>query len=341
VATIRDVAKLSGYSVATVSRAMNKSGYINTETEKKIIKAMDALNFQPSVTARSLAGKSSSTIALIIPDILNPFFPEVARAIEDAAHQLGYTVILCNSDNDIQKEKNYFDVLISKKIDGIIIASYSLHPEHILNLKKKSVPVVVIDNQFAHHSILSFISKNREGGRMAATHLLEQGCRKIGHICGPLHLQVSSDRSLGYEDVCFGKEWFIPSLIVQSGFHVDGGYKAMIELLSRHPDIDGVFAGNDLMAIGALKALYEMGRQVPADVKLIGFDGIALNTAVPELSTIAQPIYEIGTMAMGHLYKLMKGEVVAEQVHELDVKLVARQSSASIEKENIKIGEEV
>ena len=328
-ATIRDVAKLSGYSVATVSRVLNRSGYVNTDTEKKIVAAMETLRYNPSVTARSLAGKSSTTIALIVPDILNPFFPEVARAIEDAANVLGYTVILCNSDHDAQKEMNYFDVLISKKIDGIIIASYSLQAEQILRLKDQSIPVVVIDNQFMNQPILSFISKNKTGGRMAAEHLIAQGCRKIGHIGGPAHLKVSLDRSLGYEEVCAGSSWFVPSLMIQSEFNVDGGYRAMIELLSRHPDLDGVFAGNDLMAIGALKALYEKGRKVPEDVRLIGFDGISLNTVVPELSTIAQPIYELGELAMNSLYKLMKGEMVEERAYELDVKLIARQSTVS------------
>jgi LacI family transcriptional regulator len=333
-ATIRDVAKLSGFSVATVSRVINKNGYVNPETERAIVTAMKTLNYKPSAAARSLAGKSSSTIALMIPDILNPFFPELARAIEDAANEYGYTVMLCNSDNNLQKEMNYIDVLISKKVDGLIVASYSLQPEHILNLKQKSVPVVVVDNHFDSLPIMAFISKNREGGAIAAKHLLEQGCRKIGHICGPMNIQASRDRSVGYEDVCGRLHWFVPSLIVQSDFHVDGGYKAMVELLSRHPDIDGVFAGNDLMAVGAMKALYHKGKRVPDDVKLIGFDGIGVNTVVPELSTIAQPIYEIGTMAMKRLVQMIQGEAVQEHSHELDVKLVVKQSTVIDEAES-------
>lgn len=329
-ATIRDVAKMSGFSVATVSRVINKSGYVNVETEKRIQSAMEALNYKPSFAARSLAGKSSGTIALMVPDILNPFFPELARAIEDAANRYGYNIILCNSDNDLQKELTYIDILLSKKVDGLIVASYSLGPEDIMNLKQRSIPVVVIDNRFDSHPILSFISKNREGGAIAAQHLLDQGCSKIGHICGPMEIYASRERCMGFEEICGGQTWFLPSLIAQSqDYHVEGGMKAMLELLSRHPDMDGIFAGNDLMAFGALKVLYQLGRKVPDDIKLIGFDGITMSTVVPELSTVAQPIRHIGTKAMDYLVSMLRGEPVIQKTYEMDVKLVIRQSTES------------
>ncbi|RED64845.1 LacI family DNA-binding transcriptional regulator [Cohnella lupini] len=327
-ATIRDVAKMSGFSVATVSRVLNKKGYVNAATEKSIVAAMSALNYTPSIAARSLAGKSSGTIALMVPDILNPFFPELARAIEDAANGYGYSVILCNSDNDLQKEMNYFDMLVSKKVDGLIVASYSLGPDQILNLKKRSIPVIAIDNHFGAHPIVSFVSDNRAGGAMATRHLLEQGCRKIAHICGPMSIVASRERCLGYEEACGTQPWFLPSLIATSDdFHVEGGTRAMAELLKRHPDIDGVFAGNDLMACGALKALYRLRRKVPEEIKLVGFDGLAMSTVVPELSTIAQPIREMGTQAMDYLIRMLNGERVEERAHVMDVTLVVKQSS--------------
>jgi LacI family transcriptional regulator len=326
-ATIRDVAKLAGFSIATVSRVINHTGYVHKQTEEAINKAMTALNFKPNEMARGLAGKNTRTIALIMPDILNPFFPEIARAIEDTAHEHGYTVIICNSDNNPEKERKYLNVLENKQIDGLIIASYTIQAKQILELESKSIPVVVIDNSFPGHPILSLIPKNRQGAQMAVHHLLDQGCRKIGHISGPYSIYAASQRYLGYEDVASKLAWFVPSLIVQSDFQIQGGYNAMLELFSRHPDVDGVFAGNDLMAVGAMKAMKHLGIQTPEQIKLMGFDGISLDFVVPELSTIAQPIYRIGSEAMNYLIQLIDGASIDKTTHELEVDLLIRQST--------------
>jgi LacI family transcriptional regulator len=330
-ATIRDVAKLAGFSIATVSRVINKIGYVHKNTEEAVNKAMATLNFRPNEMARGLAGKNTRTIALIMPDIINPFFPEIARAVEDTAVEQGYTVILCNSDNNQEKERKYFNVLEKKQIDGLIIASYTIQAEQILELESKSIPVVVIDNSFPGHPILSLIPKNRQGAKMAVQHLLDQDCRKIGHIGGPYSIYAARERYLGYEDVASKQAWFTPSLVVQSDFHINGGYKAMLELLSRHPDMDGVFAGNDLMAVGAMKAIKHLGIQIPNQIKLMGFDGISLDFVVPELSTIAQPIYKIGSEAMNYLIQLIEGAVVDKTTYELDVELLIRQSTKNTE----------
>lgn len=326
-ATIKDVSKLSGFSVATVSRVINQNGYVNQATESAIRAAMKTLNYKPSAMARTLAGKNSSTLGLIVPDILNPFFPELARSIEDAAYESGYTVMLCNSDNDPRKEEAYFRVLESKSVDGIIISSYTVRQHQIMELQKKGIPVVVIDSRFPDTSIVSYVSKNREGAQMAVDHLVAQNCRKIAHICGPMEVYAARERAIGYEEACRKHGVFIPSLICHGDFHVDGGYQATKALLEAHPDVDGIFAGNDLMATGACKALLELGRAVPGDVKLIGFDGIALATAVPELSTIAQPIFQMGKAAIVSLMKLIGKEEVEQRDNELEVSLVVRQST--------------
>ncbi|MFD2614099.1 LacI family DNA-binding transcriptional regulator [Paenibacillus gansuensis] len=326
-ATIRDVSKLAGCSVATVSRVINRKGYVHKNTEEAIKSAMKALNYSPDRIARSLAGKGSLTVGLVIPDILNPFFPQLARAIEDVASDNGYNVILCNTSNDPAKERKCLDVLISKRVDGILLASSTILPEQILELQRSAIPVVLIDHQFPEIPILSIVARNREGGAIAVRHLLEEGCRKIGHIRGPLHVAASLDRCLGYEDECGSEPWFIPSLIAQGDFHSEGGFRAMQELISRHPDIDGVFAGNDQMAIGALHALYKLGIEVPQQVKLIGFDGIASNRTVPQLSTVSQPIYTMGSQAMEYLLRLIAGETLPQQVHEFEVQLVIKETT--------------
>jgi len=326
-ATIRDVSRLAGVSVATVSRVINRSGYVKEETREAVLAAMRALDYEPSVIARGLAGKNTATIALIIPDILNPFFPEVARAIEDQANKFNYTVILCNSDNDPEKERKYIQVLKNKRIDGIIIASYTIEAPQILELQREGVPVVAVDRAFGSHPILSFICNNREGAHMAARHLIERGCRKIAHISGP-PVMSAKERYQGYVDVCGSESRFDPGLVAEGNFTIEGGYAATLELFARHPDIDGIFAGNDLMAVGALKALYQLGKSVPRDVKIVGFDDIALaRMVVPEITTVRQPVYEIGRQAMKHLIKLINGEKIGQQTKRLDVELVVRRSS--------------
>ncbi|BBH25031.1 LacI family transcriptional regulator [Paenibacillus baekrokdamisoli] len=327
--TIRDVGKMAGVSIATVSRVINKSGYVKQETEKTILQAMQALNYEPDPIARSLAGKSTRTIALVVPDILNPFFPEIAKAVEKEASRLGYTVILCNTDNSLDKEERYFQVFEQKRIDGVILASYTLGAVQIKKWQKK-IPIVVIDNRFPQHpTIVSIISHNRTGAHLVVNHLLEQGCRKIAHICGPMGVYSAKERYMGYEDICKDQDWFSPHLIVQGDFQIKESYQATIGLFKRHPDVDGIFAGNDIMAVGALKALVAMGMSVPDEVKLVGFDGISIPLVVPELTTVAQPIGEMGALAMHHLVELIHKRPLASHVQVLDVRLIIKESSTT------------
>ncbi|NRF91638.1 LacI family DNA-binding transcriptional regulator [Paenibacillus frigoriresistens] len=327
-ATIRDVAKLAGVSVATISRYLNKSGYVNADTELNIKHAIEKLNYLPSVVARGLAGKSTKTFALILPDISNPFFPELARAVEDVASTYGFTVILCNSDGQIGKEKNYIDILKSKNIDGIIFASNTLGQEDVDKLASFNIPFVCLDRAPTNKSCSVVRSNNREGGRLAVKHLLESGSKKIGHIYGPQDLIPAKERLIGYEESVRAFDWFSPSLMVQGDFGISGGIKATEELMRRHPDIDAIFAGNDLMAVGALKALHRMGIQVPGQVVVCGFDGINMTEITePELTTIAQPIYDMGALVSRILIKKIEGTIEADQIYELDVTLIPREST--------------
>ena len=326
-ATIKDVSKLAGVSVATVSRYLNKNGYVSKEAEQAIQEVIEKLNYRPNTIARSLAGKKTATIGLMVPDILNPFFPEIARAIEDAANSHGYNVMLCNTDNDNEKEQQYITTLLHKQVDGIIISSYTITPDHLQELKKQSIPVVLMDNVFSSDSVASLTVENYRGGEMAVEHLLDKGCRKIAHICGPSTVTSSRERTAGFENASRGSDWFAPSLIGYSDFSVKGGYNTMNDLLIQHPDLDGVFASNDLMAAGALKAIQESGRTVPTDVKVIGFDGISLEMVNPELSTIAQPIYELGKTAMDTLIGLIRNETDIVMDRVFPVTLIEKQST--------------
>lgn len=327
-ATIRDVAKLAGVSVTTISRFINKNGYVNAITEQKIKQAIETLRYEPNSVARGLAGKKTKTVALILPDISNPFFSELARAVEDVAQMYGYTVILCNSDDQGSKEKTYIDVLMNKYIDGFVFASHTIVKNDVTQLMEKNIPFVVLDRAPAEGECSIVRSKNRDGARIAVKHLLEIGCRKIAHIYGPQDLTTARQRLIGYEETVKDYPWYTPSLLESGDFRIDGGMRAVEQLMKRHPDVDGLFAGNDLMAVGALKALHRMGYKVPEQVAVCGFDGIRMTEITqPELTTVAQPIYEIGAMVTRILIKKIEGILEQNETYELDVKLIEREST--------------
>lgn len=331
-ATIKQVAALAQVSVATVSRVINKSGYVKRDTELNILRAMEQLNYEPSAVARGLAGKSMATIALVLPDITNPFFPELARAVEDACQENGFTVLLCNSDDRADKERSYLDILMKRSIDGIIFAGHSLGGDDARDLEQRGVPVVVLDRSTAQANYSVVRSRNYEGAVRAVRHLLESGCRRIAHICGPADIPTARERLRGYEDAVRGLPWRAPSLIEPGHFRLEGGLAATEALLDRLPDIDGILAGNDVMAVGALKALRRRGLRVPDDVALCGFDGIALSDMTePEITTVAQPIYEMGRLSACILIQRITGQRLVDisphGVYELDVTLRIRRST--------------
>jgi len=327
-ATIRDVAKLAGVSVATVSRYLNKKGYVNAETEAKVARAIEQLRYEPNAVARGLAGKQMGTIALILPDISNPFFPEIARGVEDTALAHGFSVILCNSDDQSKKERTYIEFLKKKYIDGIIFASSTLDDDGLALMEKNNIPLVALDRAPSPKACTVIRSRNFEGAVMAVQHLLAAGCRKIAHLYGPQEVITARERLAGYESVAKAFPWYSPSLMVPGFFRIDGGMRAVQDLLVKHPDVDGIFAGNDLMAIGAMKALYQQGIRVPEDVAICGFDGISLTEVTqPELTTVAQPIYEMGAMAARALLEEIQSGTGARHVLEMDVTLLERAST--------------
>jgi LacI family transcriptional regulator len=322
--TIRDVAKLAGVSVATVSRVINQNGYVNKDTELKVKNSMELLNYKPNSLARALVSKKTDTIALIVPDITNPFFPELAKAVEETAQTLGYSVILSNSN--ISENNDLVESLRNRFIDGFICASNEISEEQILKFQKLGTPVVTIDRAISSNNVSSIQVDNYKGGIMAVEHLLSIGCKKIALLSGPFHLSTALGRYRGYVDALDQIDNFNPSLVVEGDFSIESGIKNTYLILDKHPDIDAIFATNDLMAVGALKALIRLGKKVPEDIALIGFDGIGICTAIePEISTIAQPIFSIGSLAVKQLINQIKDNKVAEGIREtLDVQLVQR-----------------
>lgn len=329
--TIRDVALQAGVSIATVSRVINNKGYVSEETKQRIIEVMEKLAYKPNVIARGLAGKKMGLIALLLPDITNMFFAELAKAVEDTAREYGFAVFLCNTEHNEDKEKIYIDVLKRRYIDGIIIASNTLEEKDILELQSNKIPVVLIDRAITLKGCSVIKSQNYKGGQLAARHLLSIGCKKIAHIYGPQEFVTARERRAGYERVVKNFSWFSPGLMSAGDFSIAGGQKAIKNLLNLHTDIDGIFVGNDLMALGVLKELHFLGKKVPEEIAICGFDGIQLTKITePELTTVAQPISEIGSLAFRIIFKQIKQQKLLNETYELAVKLIKRDSTERV-----------
>lgn len=323
-ASIKEVAKLAGVSVATVSRVLNDKGYVGQHTREMVEQAIKELNYKPNEVARSLFKKQSSTIGLIVPDIMNPYFPELARAVEDTASKFGYNVILCNSDEDRAKEQAYLDMLQQNYVNGIIVSSNTMTAEQVIKL---NIPVVSIDREISK-GLPTIVVENMKGANTATRYLMSKGCSRIAHIRGPKGVVNADERCEGYREVVQQESWFSESYIVNGAYDMESSIQATLELLKTHPEIDGIFAANDIMAIGAMKAANQLGTKVPDELAIVGFDGIKLSSVtIPELTTIVQPIYEMGEQATKMLVSLMNQQEVGQTYYKFDVELIERNST--------------
>lgn len=325
--TIRDVAKKAGVSVATVSRFLNGSGYVSADAAKAVTDAVDELKYELNPVARSLNTKQSHLIGLIVPDITNPFFPELARAVEDVALTYGYTVILCNSDENPEKERNYLETLKKKYIAGFIVTSNQLDAPHYANM---ALPIVALDRAI-NDRIPTVSSNNREGAVMGTQALLQRGCKNILFLRGPEELNPANDRFEGFMEAI--TESGVNYHIVTCPFHFADSEKIVEEFLKEHKEIDGIFASSDVSAAGALKAAVTLGIQVPAELQIVGFDGIAMGEMLsPGLTTIAQDVYKMGAIATRVLIKRIENQEIEQHFYEVPVQLKLRGTTRSVEK---------
>ena len=325
--TIRDIARESGFSVATVSRYINKVSYTSPETEKKIQEVLDRFNYTPNAIARGLAKQKSNTIAFVTPDITNPFFPELVRSIGRVLKRSGYSLLLINTDEHELGTPEFWAHFKSRYIDGFILAESPASEDVEPDVHKLSIPYVRIDRAFHAGNNLSVGVNHFEGARIAARHLVDIGCRKIAHVSGPGSFWPAKERRAGYESII--AETGQSPIVFEGDFSLDGGREITEVLLREFPDVDGIFYANDLMAIGSLKVFKRKGLAIPEDVAIIGFDGIELAEIVqPEISTIRQPIEEIGESATKRLIAAIEhpNRVNDENVM-LDVTLVQREST--------------
>jgi LacI family transcriptional regulator len=330
VVTIRDVATRAGVSSTTVSHVINDTRPVSADLRSRVEAAMAELGFQPNALARSLRRKRTHTLGLIVPDSANPFFAEVGRGIEDTSFANGFSVILCNSDGDPARELLYMDLLVQKQVDGVLFVPTGDQARLAATLRTRNIPVVVIDRDVPDAPIDRVHIDNVAGGYLATRHLLDLGHRRIGYIGGPPHLSPVPHRNAGYRQALQEAGLTVDEgLVIDGNFRDVGGYEGAQALLALADPPTAIFAGNDLMAIGALAASREAGVAVPDELSIVGFDDIHLAGYInPPLTTIAQPKYELGVIAAELLFARLAQSDLPPQRRLLQAQLVVRQSTA-------------
>jgi DNA-binding LacI/PurR family transcriptional regulator len=304
-AGIRDVAERAGVSIATVSRVLNRDPRVKDHLRERVLKAVAELNYRPSGIARNMRRQSTQVIGLIISDIQNPFFTALVRAVEDVAYSNQFTVILCNSDEDPQKEQLYAEVLIQERVSGVIIVPTGRDACDLL--LKERVPLVLVDRRLPGVMADSVTLDNIAGAYAATYHLLQLGHTRIGLVGAPLHVSVGIERRLGYERALAEAGLTVDESLIHIGdFKETGGYRATRALLSLNPPPTAIFAVNNLMTTGALQAISEGGLRIPGDVSVVAFDDMPwLPLLTPPLTAVRQPVYEIGRTAAELLFQRM------------------------------------
>jgi len=298
--TIREVANRAGVSSTTVSHVINNTRFVSAEVRQRVQAAMEELGYRPNALSRSLRRGETKTLGLILPDSANPFFAEIGRSIETAAFSQGYNVILCNTDGDFGREQTYVEVLLNKQVDGIVFVAAGDRSDSLSQILKRDLPIVVVDRDLPEVQLDTVLSDNFQGGFLATQHLIGLGHSRIACISGPSHLTPSALRVTGYKQALLKANLPLDErLIVRGDFHPHSGWQAALYLLSLPEKPSAIFACNDLMAMGVLRAAAECGISVPSDLAVMGYDDIELSSyTTPALSTIHQPKAEIGRAAV-------------------------------------------
>ncbi len=327
--TIYDVARESGVSMATVSRVVNNNPNVKPQTRKKVYEAIERLGYRPNAVARGLASKKTTTVGVVIPDISNAIFAEVARGIEDIANMYHYNIILCNADKKKEKEIRVINTLLEKQVDGLLFMGGKVTEEHVHAFQTANVPIVLCATTSEQEPI-PFVDINHEAAAFdAVTALIVRGHRSIAMISGPMDDPSNGlARLQGYRRALETAGIAFDDKYVRIGnYRYETGNDLMPYFLTMHPRPTAVFAANDEMGIGAIHAIQDAGLNVPGDISVIGIDNTRMASMVrPQLSTVAQPMYDIGAVSMRLLTKLMNKEVVSQSRVVLAHELIVRNS---------------
>ena len=339
-ATLKDVARETGLTVTTVSRVLNNRGYISEETREKVYEAMKKLNYRPNEVARSLSKKSTNTIGVIVPHIRHPYFSELISNLENEASKRGYKMILCNSQEKENKEREYLEMCTSNRVAGIVLCSAGVAVEEF---QGSNIPLITIE-RYMENGTASVECDNRQGGKLAAEHLIACGCKNLLHISGVYETAMPADnRALGFIEVCEKagvSHWEVATNtyqynnleyhdfleeVLKENYHVDN--TAENDENCGKSRIDGIFASSDLIAAQVLQVCSKLGIRVPEDIKLVGFDDVNISSlTTPRITTIHQPIKEIAELTLELLINAQDGKTVAKRSL-LPVSLVKREST--------------
>ena len=330
-ATIRDVARRAGVSAITVSRVINKSGYVAEKTRAQVETAIAELKYVPNRLAKSLRHKQTDTLALLVSDITNPFWTTVARGAEDVANEQGLNVILCNTDESETKQDNYLNLVLQKQVDGIVLVPVNGQCDAIRWIQEQDVPVVVVDRRVTP-TCADVVRCDSEGGAYELVHhLLDLGHRQIAMLNGPDNVSTAIDRAAGYRKALVeARLAFDPRLITYGEFTLQSGYEMAQRALNFTPRPTALFAANNFIAIGALRALHHEKLRVPEDIAVVGFDDLPSEIVVePFLTVSSQPAYEMGRRATALLLDRIAGNVQEEwQDIVLPTELIIRHSTS-------------
>jgi DNA-binding LacI/PurR family transcriptional regulator len=329
--TIKDLARKLNISVSTVSRALRNATDVNSQTRKAVLNLASELNYEPSFIARSLVKKQTNIIGVIVPTIDSNYFSQALCGMTDVANDHGYHVMFCQSNETADQEINSIKKLIASKVDGLLVSvsKESTDPEEFIKIQNRGIPVVMYDRILYDVPCSKVIVDEYEGAYKAVKHLIKKGCKNIAHVAGPNDLSVSVNRLNGYLDalkahnIPVRQEYIIPC----KGFEKDA-LQAVKKLLRIDPLPDGIFFINDLSAVIALKYLSKKGIHVPQNIRIAGFNDDPISAFIePSITTVMQPGYEVGKLAMGILIDEIQEKKSANRTISLRTRLIVRDSS--------------
>jgi len=327
-ASIYDVARESGVSVFTVSAVVNNKSHVGKALREKVEAAIRKLNYRPNLLARSLAKQKTHTIGMIVPDIGNPFFPSVVRGAEDAAQKHGYNLLLCNSDDSLDKEEKAVELLLSKRVDGILLtkAAEDFRPSVRQMIKQVNTPFVLVMRTYPKLTKDAVITDDYHGAYEAVSHLARAGRKRIALISGPLKVSNAQERWQGFVDALNAEGLpFEQDLVIEGDYRIESGYRAGHSVFSRRPD--GIYVANYLMTVGLLKAAEEMGLHCPEDFGLVSFDDYPwLGIFRPRLTTVELPKHQLGSEAVELLVRRISGDTAKPVLTKLQPELRIRES---------------
>ena len=337
--TLKEIAKKLGISITTVSKALKNYPDVSETTRMSVKKLVDELNYKPNSFAVNLRTQESRTVGLIIPEVVHHFFSNIVNGFIAEAEKNGYLVIILQSNESIEMEKKQVELLINKRVDGILmsLSNETNDDDHIKEILKKEIPFVQFDKISKLIKSSKVVINDQKAASEAVQHLIDMGCKKIAHIRGPVNPQNAIDRFLGYKKTLERNQiTFDPKLVYTcKGAGFDEGYNFMAQILADHPDVDGVFAVTDMVAVGAITLLKERNIQIPRQIAIIGFSNWFMSQVItPKLSSVDQPSLEMGINAFRLLLEEMNcnrdGQPFEPRTIEMATSIIARESSARL-----------